>query len=78
MLDFNYFHGQPSLFKFNRDDDRYDQKNWRNVERDSRVTLREGQRDADVRIMLRQFFWGGAARTRPLGALRGTMGANLI
>jgi len=68
MPDFNYFHGQPSLFKFNWDDDRYDQKNWRNVERDSRVTLCEGQRDADVRVMLRQFFWWGAARIRPLGA----------
>ena len=43
-------------------------KNWRNVERDSRVTLREGQRDADVRVTLRQFFLVGAARTRPLGA----------
>ena len=30
--------------------------------------LREGQRDTDVRVILRQFFWGGAARTRPLGA----------
>ena len=68
MPDFNYFRGQPSLFKFNRDDDRYDQKNWRNVERDSRVTLREGQHDADVRVMLHQFFLAGAARTHSLAA----------